>query len=302
VDNPGKVLSGDPEEQKRYNEIVIQQLTEIWSNYGKLLEIWFDGGVLPPEQGGPDIPALLWKLQPQAVVFQGPKGTPSLLRWVGNERGEAPYPCWSTTNMKTGNITGGAECPEAGAGDPGGAIWAPAESDMPNRNHRWFWVEGEDHLLYSVNELVERYYLSVGRNTNLLLGMVIDDRGLVPDADVKQFTEFGAEVRRRFSRNLAEVSGEGDEVILNLGQPTMVDSVITMEDIDKGERVREYVIDGLVDGEWTEICKGISIGHKRINCFEPVEVSKVKLRCTKSVAMPIIRRLAVYLFPQNTQS
>ena len=32
ADNPGKVLSGDPEEQKYYNSIVIQQLTELWTN------------------------------------------------------------------------------------------------------------------------------------------------------------------------------------------------------------------------------------------------------------------------------
>jgi alpha-L-fucosidase len=51
VDNPGLVLSGDTEEQKNYNEIVKTQLTELWSQYGDLFEIWFDGGVLPPRKG-----------------------------------------------------------------------------------------------------------------------------------------------------------------------------------------------------------------------------------------------------------
>jgi len=51
VDNPGKVVSGNPDEQRKYNEIVKMQLTELWSEYGPLSEVWFDGGVLPPEKG-----------------------------------------------------------------------------------------------------------------------------------------------------------------------------------------------------------------------------------------------------------
>ena len=64
VDNPGFVRSGIREEQERYNRIVEQQLTELWSNYGKLFEIWFDGGYLSKERGGGDVLSLLKKLQP----------------------------------------------------------------------------------------------------------------------------------------------------------------------------------------------------------------------------------------------
>lgn len=30
--------------QDQYADIVSQQLTELWTNYGDLAEIWFDGG------------------------------------------------------------------------------------------------------------------------------------------------------------------------------------------------------------------------------------------------------------------
>ena len=68
-----------------------------------------------------------------------------------------------------------------------------------------------------------------------------------------------------------------------------------MEDIAHGERVREYVVEGLVPGNrWEKICDGISIGHKRIQQFEPIEAAKIRLRCTKSVATPKIRNLFVF--------
>ena len=289
VDNPGKVLSGDSEEQKHYNSIVIQQLMELWTNYGKLFEIWFDGGVLSLEKGGPDIVPLLWKHQPKAVVFQGPKGTPSLARWVGNEQGKAPYPCWSTV----GDFTGDNECPPPGSGSAEGTVWAPAESDMPNRNHQWIWIEDTDYLLYSVDELVECYYLSVGRNTNLLIGMVIDNRGLVPDADVRQFAAFGNKIRHQFGREIKEVCGQGDTLTMDIGWPTQINHVVIMENIAEGERVREYIVEAMVDQEWTEICHGFSIGHKRIERFETIKASQVRFRCVSSIAVPLIQSLAV---------
>jgi hypothetical protein len=57
------------------------------------------------------------------VAFQAYGLMPSPVRWVGSESGLAPYPCWSTTN---GN--------QAGAGDPNGADWYPAETDFTLQN------------------------------------------------------------------------------------------------------------------------------------------------------------------------
>jgi len=76
------------------------------------------------------------------------------------------------------------------------------------------------------------------------------------------------------------------------GQPG-VDDVGSL--LKQGERVREYVVEGLGEGgAWTKLCEGISIGHKRIQQFEPRKISAVRLRATRSVGIPLIRRLAAY--------
>jgi alpha-L-fucosidase len=109
-----------------------------------------------------------------------------------------------------------------------------------------------------------------------------------------RYREFGAEIRRRFGRSLAETSGRGGTVTLKLEGATTIDHAILMEDIRAGERVREYVIEGRTDRGWIELARGESIGHKRIERFDPVTVSAVRLRTLRSAARPIIRKLAVY--------
>lgn len=292
VDNPGVVASGNPQEQEEYNAMVIQQVRELWTHYGELFEIWFDGGTLPPEKGGPDVTAELKKLQPQAVCFQGPKDFPSLIRWSGNEDGVVEYPCWSTT----GFIADENEqfSPHYGKGNPEGELWAPAEADMPNRRLQWFWKENEEHLLIPTEELVDCYYQSVGRNSNLLIGMVIDNRGLVPEADVKQFQDFGQAIKQINARKISEIKGEGDEFVIHLDDPRAINQISIMEEIAEGEKVRSYTVEGFTGESWQKLCSGEVIGHKRIQTFSAVEVMQIKLTIHESVGTPFIRSFSVY--------
>ena len=138
------------------------------------------------------------------------------------------------------------------------------------------------------------YYKSVGYSSVLLLNVAPDRSGRMPEADVKRAAEFGAEIKRRFANSIAETKGSDYNVELDLGKPTTIDHVITMENIRQGERVREYVIEGLVRNNWPKIVEGTAIGHKKIDRFEAVEVSKIRLRIIKAAATPLIRKLAVY--------
>ena len=139
------------------------------------------------------------------------------------------------------------------------------------------------------------YDKSVGRNANLMLGAVPNADGLIPEADFQRYTELGREIRRRFDAPLAQTDGKGASLELTLPKPANIDHVVIMEDIAQGERVRRYVVDGWGPGnEWHRLCDGVSIGHKRIQWFDAVEVAKVRLRLTESIAEPVVRRLAVY--------
>ena len=293
VDNPGLVnegRGGDDEKQREYNRFCEKMARELWSRYGELFEIWFDGGAIPADRGGPDLIPILQELQPNAVVFQGPPSTPNMIRWVGNERGIAPYPCWSTTDAGTAED---GKTEKTFHGSANAKLWMPGECDVPIRNHEWFWTPDEEHKIYSLDELMEMYYCSVGRNCNLLLNANPGPDGLVPEADFNRYAEFGKEIHRRFSSDIASTDGEGVVVDLDLKCSQTVNHVIIMEDIAHGERILEYMVEYLAeDGTWRTLCSGECVGHKRIQKCDTVTTELIRLRATKTKAVPHVRRLA----------
>ena len=270
-----------PAEQEIYNQVYRAQLTELLTRYGEISEVWFDGSTVA------EIGDLLKDHCPKAMVFQTTHAT---IRWVGTERGVAPYPAWNAVPLakaKTGIAT-------ASDGRPDGDVWLPNECDTRTRVAAWFWSPDPKNHLKSLDELLTIYYQSVGRGAQSLLNVAPHPDGLIGDEDVQRMSEFGAEVRRRFGKSLGESSGKGTILELDLKQPQRIEHIITMEEILEGERVHEYVLEGFTGDTWKELCKGTAIGHKRIDRFTPVEVSKVRLRIVKSSAEPLIRKLAAF--------
>lgn len=274
-------LCKTPEQQRRYNAIYRQQLTEVFSRYGKLVEIWFDGSVVTP------VGDLIRRYQPDAMVFQGPQAT---VRWVGNENGFAPYPCWNgidVTEARTGVAT-------ALDSDPDGSVWMPVEVDVSIRRPDWFWHTDNANKVLSVDQLLSIYYRSVGRGAQLLLNIPANRDGLLSEPDCRVAAEFGRELSHRFGHSLAAARGTGSSLTLRLDRPSRIDTVVLQELIAQGERVREYSIEGYVDGSWTPLATGSAIGHKRIQPVPPHVLSAVRLRITHSVGEPAIRSFAVF--------
>ena len=296
VDNPGLVRDHDPEKQRAYNEMALSQLAELWTNYGELFEIWFDGGCLPPEEGGPDVAGLLSRLQPNAVVFQGPRGLPSRLRWVGNERGVADENCSSIMDEGAELLDGTREV--LAKGDTLGDTWRPAESDLPGRDARrarsggWFWAPDQEDTVKSGEELLETYIKSVGRGTNMLVGMAIDAHGRFPEADAQAFRRFAALKRAAFGERKAEFHAAGAHRYAARAEGARYISL--GEDIRQGERVLSWRVTGY-DAENRAVMRrgGTVIGHRRI---VPVSGESVRfeLEITAFKAMPVLTELGVY--------
>ncbi len=290
VDLPGRVVGGTPEDNRKYAAMVEQQLSELWGNYGPLFEVWFDGGVLPPEQGGPRVAELQQKFQRDAIVFSGPRGCLNRIRHGGAENGTAVLPAWATS---------GADH-QTSAGDPDGDEFIPIECDLPNRKSMrsfqggWFWHEKQDSAVYPVTELVDRYYKSVGRNANFLIGMVIDNRGLFPDRDRQVFEKFGRVIRRINELPHDTASGTGFALELPITKNEMISEVLLREDFSDGERIRKYTIDAFSDGAWKTVFEGEGVGHKRLIQFPKIRTERMRLRILESVGEPVILEFSAY--------
>ena len=272
----------DPAKQEAYNQVFRQQLTEVLTRYGKITEVWFDGSCVI------DVSDILQQHAADAVIFQGPQAT---IRWPGTESGKLPYPAWNSLlsqDLKTGTAT-------AVHGNPDGDAWAPLEADTTLYNHNWFWSAANEAKRKSLEELMDVYYHSVGHGGVLLLNSTPNTSGLIPEGDLQLYAAFGREIERRLSRPIMEVNGQrGSTVELALPQSTLINHAVIMEDYREGERIREYVVEGLSEGQWRELQTGTSVGRKKIDLFRPAQVSRVRLRVTKYAAEPLIRSFAVF--------
>lgn len=274
----------DPAKQDAWTKAFRQMLTEVLTKYGDMHEVWFDGSCILP------VADILKAHAPNAVVFQG-KDIASL-RWVGNERGRAPDPCWQAVK-RAAALTGGTTDKDS---DPDGDAWLPMECDVPLLNHDWFWKPGCDARIRSVDELMEIYETSVGRGCVMLLNATPDTTGRIPETHAKRYAEFGAEITRRYGKAVAEAQASpGTVTELALPGIAAVDRFVSMEDIRSGQRIREYKIEARVGGGWKLLRQGQSMGWKKIDRFPAVKTDRLRLTILKHVGDPLVKSVSVYL-------
>src|SRR5690554_4436232 len=262
-----------------YNQIFANTLEEVLTNYGEIFEIWFDGanGEGPngkrQEYDWEMFHDVVFKNQPKGVIFSdiGPG-----CRWVGSERGFAGETNWSTLNVEGFEPGLGAPPQEVlNRGNEDGEKWVPAESDVSIRPG-WFYSPSTDDRVKSLNHLLQIYYGSVGRNSNLLLNVPIDRRGLIHPTDSARLMELkevldesfmknlaqgkdieASEVRENFSSFAGKNLTDGDyetywttdddvrqaSLVLDLGEEKEINRVVLQEYIPLGQRVKAFNID-----------------------------------------------------------
>lgn len=199
-----------------YVEYYRNQLKEIFTNYGPVFEMWFDGANGGDGHYGganetrridgctyynwPTTIGLVREMEPEVLFFSdaGPD-----IRWVGNERGIAGETNWNTISNDT-LFAGKAGIEKLlNEGHPDGNQWIPAEVDVSIRPG-WFYHASQDSLVKSPEKLFEIYLTSVGRGSNLLLNIPPDRRGLVHENDVASLKEWKAMIDEAFAVNLAK--------------------------------------------------------------------------------------------------
>ena len=198
-----------------YLEYYRNQLKELFTNYGPVFEMWFDGA-----NGGdvyyggkrenrsingstyydwPTTLQLVRDMEP-AILFFSDAGPG--VRWVGNERGVAGETNWNAITPDT-LYAGKAGIEKLlNEGHENGTHWIPAEVDVSIRKG-WFYHAEEDTLVKTPQQLFDIYLTSVGRGSTLLLNVPPDRRGLVHEKDVASLQGFRELLDTEFRTNLA---------------------------------------------------------------------------------------------------
>lgn len=292
----------------RYNEFYWRQLTELLTQYGQIDEVWFDGANGEGPNGKrqtydwPRTWELVARLQPHAIMFSdaGPG-----VRWIGNENGVAGETNWSTVDpsvVPVPGTSGAAATRMMQQGDPNGSVWRPGETDVSIRPG-WFHHPAEDARVRSVDNLVNLYFTSVGRNSKLLLNVPPTRDGLLHDVDVDRLRGMRAALDEMFRTNLASGrairwASTGDRSAtadVDLGRDISIGIVDLGEQIEQGQAVSRYRVEAATGSTYSTIATGTTIGYRKLaRLASPVIARRVRVVVEDAVARP--QPIAVRLF------
>jgi alpha-L-fucosidase len=225
------------------------------------------------------------------------------VRWIGNEKGTAGDPNWSTVRPELvpyPGVSGPGVIEALQHGNRDGTVWRPGETDVSIRPG-WFYHPAENEKVRSVDNLVELYFTSVGRNSKLLLNVPPTRDGLLHQTDVERL----AGMRRRLDQlfeggtkewrtlSLGPVSG-GFGAEVDLGRSAGISLVRLEEDIRAGQAVAQYELTGSNGGEWLPLSTGTTIGYAKLDRLPTVTVRKVRLKVLDSVRAPGTIRVGMF--------
>jgi alpha-L-fucosidase len=316
-----------------YNRYFLNQLYELLTDYGPIVEVWFDGANPDPSVHETYDRAawyeMIHKLQPGAnIAVKGPD-----VRWVGNEGGVGRTTEWSVIPLPESPET--YVWPDMNARDlgsraklkPGSHLWwYPAEVNMPILNG-WFWVPHKRPR--SVPQLVDYFYQSVGRNGNMLLNLSPDNRGLIPDNQLAALGGMAQVVNETFAANLAiggkltadnsnptngpalamdgnldtwwEAAPGNTSATVTLTLPAAVnfDVVSLQEAVDhRSQRIESFGVETWSGSEWVAASAGeptTTVGYKRlIRLKSPVSANQVRIVIKSSRIEPTLAEVGLF--------
>ena len=251
-----------------YNDVFVNMMKEIFTNYGSIWELWWDGANGEGPNGKKQ--AYDWdrfkktvrQLSPNTVIFSdvGPD-----IRWCGNEKGIAGETNWNL--LDTVGFTPGAGAPPADTlnrGNINGRNWIPAECDVSIRPG-WFYHEEENDKVKSPEQLFQLYLKSVGRGSNLLLNVPPDKKGRISEQDSAALIGFARLRGESFNKVFVECNS--DSVVINFEKPIRTNCIVLKESLNRGQKVSRFRLHLIESNNNSEDLKGTTIGNKRIIIF-----------------------------------
>jgi alpha-L-fucosidase len=316
----------------KYNDVFVNMMTELFTNYGPITELWWDGANGEGPNGKKQVydwnrfKKTVTALSPNTVVFSdvGPH-----IRWVGNEKGIAGETNWNT--LDTVGFTPGLGAPPTDTltiGNINGKAWIPAECDVSIRPG-WFYHTAEDDKVKTPKQLFDLYLKSVGRGGTLLLNVPPDRRGLIHEKDSASLIGFKKLVTDNFGKNLA-LSARGyfiphigkraaprltdrninsfekiivpdlQNIELDFSKPQKINCIVLKEFLKEGQQCKKFIL--LLSNSNYQLVKdinGTTIGNKRIISFPAVDVSKITLLIKDQKAATAISEIEAYLIDEK---
>jgi alpha-L-fucosidase len=314
-----------------YNQVFADMLTEALTGYGDVFEQWFDGANGEGENGKRQ--AYDWALfnrtvherQPHAVIFSdvGPG-----CRWIGNEDGRAGKTCWSRLNTAGFEPGRSPSVDTLNAGNIFGEAWIPGETDVSIRPG-WFYSPATDDKVKSLDHLLDIYYTSVGRNTNLLLNVPPDRSGRIHPNDSTRLVELREKLDAIFNANLlsgakvtasatrgnsskfsaAHVLDEnfdsywttddtttGASLVFDLPQRQTFNLILLQEYIPLGQRVSRFNVEYWDDAaaSWKPLADATTIGYKRILRLPATTAERIRVNVLHALACPVLSTVGLY--------
>lgn len=314
---------------EQYNDVFRKTLESALGNYGDVFEMWFDGACGEGPNGKRQVydwdlyHSTVFKIHPNAIIFSD---TGPGCRWIGNEAGYAGKTCWSTINDYGFGETGTQPSKESRtSGDAHGSKWVPGEADVSIRPG-WFYKESEDNKVKTLDQLLNIYYASVGRNALLLLNVPPDKRGLIHENDSLRLMEFRTAIDNIFSEDLSDgaVADATDirgrmfapanmlddnydtywaasdgimeaSITFRLNGEKTFNRIMLQEYIPLGQRIAGFsveVSDG--NGQWVKVAEGTTIGYKRILLTDMITTDAVRINIEDAFACPVLNGFGLF--------
>ena len=315
----------------QYNDVFVNMMKEIFTNYGPIWELWWDGANGEGPNGKKQVydwdrfKKTVKTLSPNTVVFSdvGPH-----IRWVGNEKGIAGKTNWNY--LDTAGYTAGAGAPSTdtlNTGNAFGKVWIPAECDVSIRPG-WFWHANEDSKVKSGEQLFDLYLKSVGRGSNLLLNVPPDRRGLINESDSVALMAFKKLRDQNFSNNLLQDAKAFWEInedaflkdsisyhaldkkgyvyginqqgfTIQLAKATAVNCIVLREAIHLGQSIERFKIALFNNDQNVGEITGTTIGRRRILTFPVKTITSFKVYMIDRKGNDNVNRVAAYLIDEN---